>query len=68
MSLMFLNRAHTVFKIIVEIDRMVKILLWFYNLVIRNGIVLDRQRNILDTMIEKGKRCVLEKANNNRIT
>ena len=38
-----------------------QMLITFYNLVIKNGIVLERWRNMIDTMIEKGKGPYIEK-------
>ena len=61
MSSVFSKRIYVVYKIIARNNRFIYVLLLFYNLVLKKGIVLNRWRNILDAILEKGKGPVLGK-------
>ena len=55
-SLIFSKRIYAVCKIILERERMTTLLIRFHNLVMKEEIVLERWRDVLDIIIEKGKR------------
>ena len=61
MSSVFSKRTYVVHKMVIDNDEFLEILTLFYNLVIINGIVLDRWRNIIDTILDKGKGPLLSK-------
>ena len=48
-------------KLVVDNEEFMDMLLMFYNLTISKGIVLNRWRSVLDTMLDKGKGPVLGK-------
>ena len=60
-SSVFSKRAHVVCKMVIDNDEFLEILILFYNLVIIKGIVLDRWRNTIDAMLDKGKGPLLGK-------
>ena len=60
-SSVFSKRKHVVYKIVAQNERFMNVLILFYNLVIQKGIVLERWRNVLDVMLEKGKGPILGK-------
>ena len=57
----FSKCTYMVYKIIARNNRFMYVLLLFYNLVLKKRIVLNRWRNILDVILEKGKGLVLGK-------
>ena len=60
-SSVFSKRTHIVHKLVVDNEEFIGMLLMFYNLTILIGIVLNRWRSVLDTMLDKEKGLVLGK-------
>ena len=54
-SSIFSKRVYLVHKIILESEKMVEVLIRFYKVVIKEEIILERQKDVLNTMAEKGK-------------
>ena len=52
---MFSKRDYSVCKCAIKSDRMVKMLVKFYNAIMKHDHFLNRQLDVLDVMIEKGK-------------
>ena len=57
----FSHRTYVVYKLLLANEEFTQILITFYNIVIEKGIILERWRNMIDTMIEKGKRPYIDK-------
>ena len=60
-SSVFSQRTYVVYKLVVDNEEFMDMLIMFYNLAIAKGIVLNRWRYVLDTMLDKGKGLVLGK-------
>ena len=60
-SSIFSNRTYSVYKCALDSKVMTKILLIFYNTLIKNGYYLKRWLKVLDVILEKGKGPVIGK-------
>ena len=61
MSSIFLKRTYSVCNIMLESEKILEVLIWFFNIDIKEEIILERWKDILGAMIEKGKGLVLRK-------
>ena len=57
----FSKRIYSVCKIMLESKEMIEVLIHFHNTTIKEDIVLESQKDMLDIMIEKGKEPILGK-------
>ena len=60
-SSLFSKRTCVVYKLTVNNEEFMEVLMLFYNLVLQKGIVLERWRSAIDVKIEKGKGPILGK-------
>ena len=60
-SSVFSRRTCVVYELVNNNDEFLEVLLFFYNVVITKGIILQRWQNILDVILEKGKGPLLGK-------
>ena len=60
-SSIFSQRTYSVYKCALESKEMTKILVLFYNTLIKNGLYLKRWLKVLDVILEKGKGPILGK-------
>ena len=60
-SSVFSRRTYVVYELVNNNKNFLEVLVLFYNLVLKKGIVLKRWQDILDVMLEKGKGPLLGK-------
>ena len=60
-SYIFSRRTYAVYKCALGSERMINILVTYYNLIIKNEYFPKRWLNILDAMLGKGKGMILRK-------
>ena len=60
-SSVFSRRTYVVYKLVNDNDEFLEVLLLFYNLALKKGIILKRWQDILDIILEKGKGPLLGK-------
>ena len=60
-SLVFSGRIYAVYKCIILCNRMLSVLVIFYNIILKQKYYLVRWIKILETIIEKGKELVIGK-------